>query len=493
MQMSYSPHSTELLPPPRPLLLPLRFLFRSPAAAAATVADGAWQRQVSWADPLAVVGGFYEVHHASGPLLPEEQEQIAALLGTQFLRDGVFWALVAFVTVANLVQSGLKEIEVAEQQHHSFNETNKECVEYAHNPQKELELSHTFLGLSIGWLLVAVATTRYLKYRKGQFNKMQRVVAIMRTKSPAALRSAPPPLPSNSKWKRVQSLAQKQKQNQASKSHVEIEMSDCPVHQQVTPQATRKLPALPIGDSTRSKLPADTAARNVEPLDQPAPERKQRRAPKLDDRPLPSLDVQRHQNMQSAQIMTISNTASLEEIREILCAVVANKQNISASTRAELLNVLHTESDREVLVGICSDEGIDTVPPDAVSAEDIFQLVDTDGSGAISFEEFSAWWSERQLATQGTLNEETMAEVSRIWAESDLDGSGGLDPDEFASVLAKVAESEWRRAVDPVTNRPYFYHKTIKESRWIDRNSSAQVAEFLKRQGIKIEKETFEL
>merc|ERR1712224_352452 len=64
--------------------------------------------------------------------------------------------------------------------------------------------------------------------------------------------------------------------------------------------------------------------------------------------------------------------------------------------------------------------------------------VDTDGSGGISFEEFSGWWSERQLATQGTLNKETMAEVNRIWAESDRDGSGDLDADEFGAVLAKV-------------------------------------------------------
>ena len=126
-------------------------------------------------------------------------------------------------------------------------------------------------------------------------------------------------------------------------------------------------------------------------------------------------------------------------------------------------------------------------------AGDIFRQVDADGSGGISFEEFSVWWSERQLATQGALNDDTMEEMFRVWDECDADDSGELDSDEFDMVLRKVAASEWQRAVDPASNRPYFYHRTTKETRWVETNSAVQVADFLKRQGIELETEAFEL
>ena len=103
------------------------------------------------------------------------------------------------------------------------------------------------------------------------------------------------------------------------------------------------------------------------------------------------------------------------------------------------------------------------------------------------------WWSERQLATQGALNEDTMVEMRRVWDECDEDGNGQLDLDEFGAVFKKVAESEWRRAVDPSSGNPYLYHKVTKETRWVETNSAAQVADFLKRQGIELETETFQL
>ena len=216
--------------------------------------------------------------------------------------------------------------------------------------------------------------------------------------------------------------------------------------------------------------------------------------------PLPSLETAERRGDTTAglrlrhqQATTVANNASLEQIRAVLRALVQNKQDMSAHDQARLLEVSETENDREVLLEICEDEGISVLPPDAVRASDIFRQVDADGSGGISFEEFSVWWSERQLATQGALNDDTMAEMFRVWDECDADDSGELDPDEFDMVLRKVAESEWQRAVDPVSNRPYFYHRTTKETRWVETNSAVQVADFLKRQGIELETEAFEL
>ena len=173
------------------------------------------------------------------------------------------------------------------------------------------------------------------------------------------------------------------------------------------------------------------------------------------------------------QATTVANNASLEQIRAVLRAVVPNKPDLTAHDRAELLQVVETENDREVLLEICADEGISVLAPDAVLAADIFRQVDTDGSGGISFEQFSVWWSARQLATQGALNEDTMVEMRRVWDECDEDGNGQLDLDQFGAVLDEVAESEWCRAVDPSSGRPYFYHKVTKETRWVETNSVA--------------------
>ena len=171
------------------------------------------------------------------------------------------------------------------------------------------------------------------------------------------------------------------------------------------------------------------------------------------------------------QATTVANNASLEQIRAILRALVQNKQGLSANDQAAQLEVVETENDRDVLLEVCADEGINVLPPDVVAAAEIFQQVDADCNGKISFEEFSVWWSERQLATQGALNEDTMVQMRRVWDECDEDGNGQLDLDEFGAVFKKVAESEWRRAVDPSSGNPYLYHKVTKETRWVERDA----------------------
>ena len=237
--------------------------------------------------------------------------------------------------------------------------------------------------------------------------------------------------------------------------------------------------------------------RALEPEPEPEVNRVSRRRA---HRPLPSLEgVEGRVNTAAKlrprrrQATTVANNASLEQIRAILRALVQNKQGLSANDQAAQLEVVETENDRDILLEVCVDEGINVLPPDVVVAAEIFQQVDADRSGKISFEEFSVWWSERQLATQGALNEDTMVEMRRVWDECDEDGNGQLDLDEFVAVLNKVAESEWRRAVDASSGRPYLYHKVTKETRWVETDSAAQVTEFLKRQGIDLEKKAFAL
>ena len=44
-----------------------------------------------YTDPLMLVGGKYEVHRYSVPLPAPAQDEIAALLAVQHLRDSAFW------------------------------------------------------------------------------------------------------------------------------------------------------------------------------------------------------------------------------------------------------------------------------------------------------------------------------------------------------------------------------------------------------------------
>eukprot|EP01048_Picozoa_sp_COSAG05_P035489 COSAG05_NODE_15453_length_369_cov_0.766667_1_plen_68_part_10 len=64
-----------------------------------------------------------------------------------------------------------------------------------------------------------------------------------------------------------------------------------------------------------------------------------------------------------------------------------------------------------------------------------------DGSGQISFHEFSVWWTERQLVTH--INTEVMAELRRMWQDCDTSDDLLLNPLEFEKVLSRVSELEW--------------------------------------------------
>ena len=107
-----------------------------------------------------------------------------------------------------------------------------------------------------------------------------------------------------------------------------------------------------------------------------------------------------------------------------------------------------------------------------------------DGSGQISFHEFSVWWTERQLVTQGHINADVMAEMRRVWQDCDTSGDSLLNPLEFEEVLSRVSESEWLRAVDPSSGRPYFYNNKTKATCWEEPDTASRVKAFLEGQGI---------
>ena len=100
------------------------------------------------------------------------------------------------------------------------------------------------------------------------------------------------------------------------------------------------------------------------------------------------------------------------------------------------------------------------------SAAAIFAEIDADHSGALSFEEFRRWWSDRQAATTGHVDEAVLAKGEELFAQKDADGNGVLSLAEFSAVLSALAGDEWAEAVDPSSGKMYWYSRTTKETRW---------------------------
>ena len=82
--------------------------------------------------------------------------------------------------------------------------------------------------------------------------------------------------------------------------------------------------------------------------------------------------------------------------------------------------------------------------------DDLFEEIDTDGSGAVEYGEFKAWFVQQEAAAQERWQEQaatSMAEpedessgkeedmVWRAWLKADADGSGQLDKEELKVVL----------------------------------------------------------
>ena len=114
----------------------------------------------------------------------------------------------------------------------------------------------------------------------------------------------------------------------------------------------------------------------------------------------------------------------------------------------------------------------------------LFERVDIDGSGLISFDEFVDWWAHRQLSTGHTLDEGLAARMQEKWNELDRDGSGDLDKNEFESLMAELATSQWKEAFDPNKQKVYYYNTRTKETRWRQPDAEAAVADFMATNGL---------
>ena len=122
--------------------------------------------------------------------------------------------------------------------------------------------------------------------------------------------------------------------------------------------------------------------------------------------------------------------------------------------------------------------------PEDSQAATLFNRVDSDGSGRISFDEFVDWWSHRRLSTGHTLDSSVVAKMQQQWNELDRDGSGDLDKAEFESLMAELATSEWREAFDNKKQKVYYYNTRTKETSWRQPDADAAIADFMATNGL---------
>ena len=65
-----------------------------------------------------------------------------------------------------------------------------------------------------------------------------------------------------------------------------------------------------------------------------------------------------------------------------------------------------------------------------LSGSQLFDAVDENGNGLISYDEFQVWWEAQADAAE----EAILDELAIAWATFDQDGSGDLDEHEFSQV-----------------------------------------------------------
>lgn len=162
----------------------------------------------------------------------------------------------------------------------------------------------------------------------------------------------------------------------------------------------------------------------------------------------------------------------------------AHRHEFSPSHRAYMVKcdavaTLDTQADDQ---GLHFSDGSKTVDDEV---DRVFNIVDKDGSGAISFQEFAGWLTRRQMATQGFVTPGNLKEWQVSWTKFDADGSHTLCRDEFKKVMEDIADKDWGEAIDPKTKRHYYYHKLTLETKWVKPSHDKEINDFLVRNGVK--------
>jgi hypothetical protein len=111
----------------------------------------------------------------------------------------------------------------------------------------------------------------------------------------------------------------------------------------------------------------------------------------------------------------------------------------------------------------------------------LFDLIDVDGSGEISMEEFVDWWEVH--ASDSAEDEVQLEAAIDIFEELDEDNTGQLDRIVFTGMIGMLQLREWVAATDPRSGRKFFRNKLTREAKWGDQqpNDDEAVDKWLER------------
>jgi hypothetical protein len=113
-----------------------------------------------------------------------------------------------------------------------------------------------------------------------------------------------------------------------------------------------------------------------------------------------------------------------------------------------------------------SDEVFDDADDAILSVDELFDVVDLDRRGHISFDEFEAFWQWRLRTIGDPADDGTLAQARSLFTDLDEDGSGWLDRVEFRVIMAEVAASDWTPRLDRASGRTFYVNHKTRAKRW---------------------------
>jgi hypothetical protein len=113
-----------------------------------------------------------------------------------------------------------------------------------------------------------------------------------------------------------------------------------------------------------------------------------------------------------------------------------------------------------------SDAAFDDADDAVLSVDELFDAVDIDHSGHISFEEFETFWQQRLRTIGDGIDDGKLAQARSLFTDLDEDGSGLLDREEFRVIMAEVVAYDWTPRLDRASGRTFYVNHKTQAKRW---------------------------
>ena len=146
-----------------------------------------------------------------------------------------------------------------------------------------------------------------------------------------------------------------------------------------------------------------------------------------------------------------------EGVNEWLASMLQNGDSVDSVTEHLSSTSVSDETSDAVYDG--TDHAI-------LSVDELFDVVDTDRSGNISFDEFEAFWQQRRRIIGDSADDGKVAQARSFFTDLDEDGSGLLDREEFRVIMAEMVASDWTPRLDRASGRTFYVNLKTQAKRW---------------------------